>query len=222
MMYSDRFEQLQNQLKSLRSHLLPDSFDPTGYYIDQERVETTALAYRVLSHAEIESYFEDRVLQALDHARIAWEQDMQVSHITLGLLAFSGKEMRLPPDTLSAPKANKQKDWAEHIDIKKRLSQVMSEFSNHIRNKNHGIKEKNLLAMLLPIGVNHTRLDPVFLADMDSYGGLRGAAAHSSSRKSVRQVVDPAEELKRVEALLPGIESVDRLIDLLISATPDT
>lgn len=219
-MSSDRFAQLYIQLKTLRIHLLPDTFEPTGFYFDQEKVATAALAYRVLSHAEIESYFEDRVLQALDHARTAWEDNMHVSRVILGLLAFSGREMRLPPDTLEAPNENKRKEWPEQVDINKRLSLIMADFNHYIRKKNHGIKERNLLAMLLPIGVSHSELDPIFLADMDSFGGLRGAAAHSSSRTSVRQAVDPAEELKRVEALLPGIESVDRIIDSLIEVIP--
>ncbi|PPK75255.1 hypothetical protein B0F87_106102 [Methylobacter tundripaludum] len=219
-MPSDRFTQLQTQLNVLRGHLLPTPFDPTGTYDDQEKVATAALAYRVLSHAEIESYFEDRVMQAVDHARVAWENTMQVSRIILCLLAFSGKEMRSPPDTLEAPNENKKKTWPEQVDIAKRLSPLIANFSYYVRKENHGIKEKNLLSLLLPIGVNHSRLDPTFLADMDSFGALRGATAHSSRSTSVRQAVDPAEEWKRIEALMSGIESVDTLIDSLIQDIP--
>jgi hypothetical protein len=220
-MLLDRLTQLKTQLNDLRAHLLPDSFDPTGIYDDQEKVATAALAYRVLSHAEIESYFEDRVLQVLDHARNAWENNKHVSRVILCLLAFSGKEMRSPPDTLEAPSDNKRKVWPEQVDIAKRLSPVMADFNYYVRKENHGIKEKNLLSLLLPIGVDHSKLDPTFLADMDSFGALRGAAAHSSSRTSVRQAVDPAEELKRVEALMPGIESVNTLIDSLVQDIPN-
>lgn len=208
------------QLNVLRAHLLPDPFEPTGIYDDQEKVATSALAYRVLSHAEIESYFEDRALQVVDDARTAWEKTNHVSRVILCLLAFSGREMRLPPDTLEAPDANKKKTWPEQVDIAERLSQVITAFYKYVRIENHGIKEKNLLSLLLPIGVNNSKLDPTFLADMNSFGALRGATAHLSSRKSVRKAVDPAEELKRVEALMSGIESVDALIDSLVENIP--
>jgi hypothetical protein len=219
-MPSDRFIQLQMQLNVLRAHLLPDLFDETGTYDDQEKVATAALAYRVLCHAEIESYFEERVLEAVNRARIAWETNKYVSRVILCLLAFSGKEMRLPPATLQASNEQKKKAWPELIDIAERITPVIRDFNYMIRLKTHGIKEENLLSLLLPIGVDHSNLDPIFLADMDSFGTMRGAAAHTSSSTVVRKEIDPAEELKRVEGLMPGIESVDALIDSLVEVIP--
>jgi hypothetical protein len=48
-MPSDRYLQLQAQLSILRTHLLPNPFEETGLYTDEEKVATTALAYRVLA-----------------------------------------------------------------------------------------------------------------------------------------------------------------------------
>lgn len=221
-MPSERFAQLETQLKELRAHLLPDPFEDTGDYSNQEQVATLALAYRVLSHAEIESYFEDRALDVVNHARIAWEKYSHVSRVALCLLAFSGKEMAFPPGSLQAPTENKRKAWPALVDIGERLTPIISCFNYHVRHENHGIKERNLLSLLIPIGVDHSKLDATFLAEIDSFGSLRGMAAHSSSRTSVRQAIDPAEELKRVETLLPGILAIDELIDLQVSAIPVT
>jgi hypothetical protein len=160
------------------------------------------------------------VLEAVNRARIAWETNKHVSRVILCLLAFSGKEMRLPPATLQASNEQKKKAWPELIDIAERITPVIRDFNYMIRLKNHGIKEENLLSLLLPIGVDHSNLDPIFLADMDSFGTMRGAAAHTSSSTVVRKEIDPAEELKRVEGLMPGIESVDALIDSLVEVIP--
>ncbi len=219
-MSSARFLALTSQLSALRNHLLPDPFEVTGVYADQERVATSALAYRVLAHAEIESYMEDRALEAVNAARVAWEKHGHVSRVALCLVAFCGKEMALPPDSLEAPNENKRKVWPALVNIGERLSPVLSAFYHRVRNENHGVKEKNLLALLLPIGVDHSKLDPAFLTEIDSFGSLRGVAAHSSSSTAVQQAIDPAEELKRVAALLPGIEAIDALIEELVSAIP--
>lgn len=219
-MPSERLAQLKTQLNVLRVHLLPDPFEETGLYENAERVATSALGYRVLAHAEIESYFEDRALEVVNQARIAWDQSMHVSRVALCLMAFSGKEMALPPPSLQAPNDNKRKAWPALLDISEKLVPVISSFYNFVRNENHGIKEKNLLSLLLPIGLDPSKLDPIFLAEIESFGSVRGLAAHSSSRMSVRQAVDPEQELKRVEALIPGIEAIDGLLDQLIVDIP--
>lgn len=215
-MPSPRLQVLQEQLASLRTHLLPGEFDPTGTYDDAARISTTALAYRVLAHAEIEAFFEDRALEVVTAARAAWDRDERVSRTCLCLMSFSGRQMSLPPDTLEAPTENKRKAWPELLDIRERLIPVLSAFHNFVRSENHGIKEKNLLALLLPIGMSYKKMDPAFLADMDSFGALRGIAAHSSARSSVQQAINPADELKRVDGLLPGIVALDAEIDSLL------
>ena len=57
-----------------------------------------------------------------------------------------------------------------HIDIGQRLLSIIATFHHHVRNENHGIKERNLLSLLLPIGIAHGKIDPAFLADMESFG----------------------------------------------------
>lgn len=204
------------QLDLLRHHLLPEPFDPTGLYSEQDKISTMGLAYRVLAHAEIESYFEDRALEVVREARSAWDRG-QVSRVALCLMAFSGREMGAPPTTLQPPSSNKQKTWPALIDVGEKFVPLTTSFYHFVRNENHGIKERNLLSLLLPIGVEHNRLDPIFLADMESFGALRGIAAHSSCATSATRGVDPEEELKRVCGLLPGIQVIDIELDALLA-----
>jgi hypothetical protein len=213
---SARLGQLTEQLDLLRRHLLPEKFDPTGLYDRQDEVSTMALAYRVLAHAEIESYFEDQAWEVVREARSAWERG-HVSRVALCLMAFSGKTMDLPPATLQPPTENKRKAWPALVDVGEKLVPLTTNFHNFVRNGNHGVKEKNLLSLLLPIGVDCNRIDPTFLAAMESFGALRGIAAHSSVKSSTTKGIDPEEELKRVRALLPGIQVIDAELERLRS-----
>ena len=54
---SKRFRILEQELKKLRKYFLPHQFDSLGNY--RERQIALATAYRVLAHAEFESYLED-------------------------------------------------------------------------------------------------------------------------------------------------------------------
>jgi hypothetical protein len=213
---SERYDQLENRLLELRNHLLPTPFDATGTY-DDDKVATSVLAYRVLTHAEIEAYFEDRVLDAALGAKKAWAERKHVSRVALCLLAFSGKDMPAPPDTLEAPSENKRKVWPGLIEIGQRFEPIVTSYFKMVREDNHGIRERNLLSLLLPVGLEHARLDPTFLANMDSFGKLRGAAAHTSSRRGVQSAADPADEHARVNGLLEGIKVLDGHLDELIA-----
>ncbi|MBR8072653.1 hypothetical protein KDW23_21930 [Burkholderia cenocepacia] len=216
-MPSERYRQLEERLEELRNHLLPTPFDPTGSYEDEDKVATSVLAYRVLAHAEIEAYFEDRALETAQEARKAWLARQHLSRVALCLMAFSGKEMTSPPDTLQAPSENKRKSWPSLVDIGERLMPIVASYYKLVKEDNHGIRERNLLSLLLPIGIEHTALDPTFLANMDSFGQLRGAAAHTSSRRAVRSAADPADEFGRVASLAEGIKAIDECFDALLA-----
>lgn len=219
-MASSRFVQLGNQLAALRSHLLPEVFDPTGSYEHAGKISTLALAYRVLAHAELESFFEDRAIDVSRKAKQAWDSG-HVCRSAICLFAFSGKTMEYPPDTLEPPGENKRKAWPALIDVSEKFSPVAAAYHHLVRSENHGIKEKNLLSLLLPIGLEPRQIDPSLLADLDSFGALRGIAAHTSSSTTATQAVDPEIELKRVQALLPGIEAIDAEIEAVLASIPD-
>src|SRR5262245_18660196 len=107
-MASKRFDALVAGVEVLREHLLPKPFDPTGSYT--EDTLTRALAFRVLAHAEIEAYFEERVLEASREALKHFRSGGGVRRSLVALLAFSGLTIEAPPDTLAAPQANQAKN----------------------------------------------------------------------------------------------------------------
>jgi len=207
-------------VKDLRRLLLPARFDPTGSYRDPTRVSTRALAFRVLAHAELEAYFEDRVLEVSLAALRAWENARKVSEVTLHLIGFAGRTLELPPDSLSSADVRKAKEWASKTTIEDRLSRCVSDFQRRVRIENHGVKEANLLQMLIPIGFDISKCDAVFLGSMNAFGEARGLVAHTSGRAHVRKGVDPKDEYDKLRAIISSIVPIDdELTRLLNMAT---
>lgn len=216
-MPSQHLEQLRDQIDALRRCLLPTEFDATGTYEDQDAVRIRTLSFVVLSHAEIEAYFENRIVEIAKAAWQSWKNTGHLSRVACALLAFCGREMSAPPESLSPPKPAKEKEWLKQLEIGERLNLMVQAFIHAVTKHNHGIREKNLLSMLLPIGVYHDNLDATFVADIDSFARRRGEAAHSSSsRNQVQQEVDPKTEQDRVLDLVRSLERLDEDLDHLL------
>jgi hypothetical protein len=216
-MTSERYQLLRDRIGCLREHLLPADFSDIGEYVEAERVAIMAISFRVLAHAEIETYFEDRVVEIAKAALKAWKQTRYICPPLFCMVAFSGRDMRKPPGSLLAPSDNKVKVWPVLLDPSERVRECVAQFVRAVQHDNHGIREQNLLSMLLPIGFNSSDLDPVVVTDLDSLGRRRGEAAHSSSTLAqVQQGVNPEEEDIHIRRLLVGIDPIDGILDELL------
>lgn len=209
---SARFRILTKELNRLKKQFIP-KIKPGGSYSNRQLALT--LAYRVLVHAEIEAYFEDRVWEVVLNAKNNWDSQGKTCRILICLLAFSGQMMEVPPDTLSPTKGSK-KMLEVKIKINKKIDSAIESFKRVI-DHNHGIKEANILALLLPIGINSDDLDPAWLSTMNTFGEERGVVAHTSATSTTIQAPDPANELDRVEQIIvPELCKVDELINKLM------
>lgn len=216
-MPSDRFRELRRQIVQLRRLFLPQRFDPTGTYRSPERVAARAVAFRVLAHAELETYFEDRVISIAKQALATWESNRSVSSVTIHLMGYSEMSMSLPPATLKASSKNVEKGWLdEKVTLNKRVSDCISNYVFRVMKENHGVKEKNVLAMLLPIGFDVAKIDELLLTNLNQFGEARGQAAHSS-RRTVTLHSDPKDEYEKVQRLLMDLERVDVELDRIAS-----
>jgi hypothetical protein len=200
---------------------LPFKFDPTGSYRHPLRVTTHALSFRVLAHAEVETYLEDRALEVATTALHAWETQRFVSLVTFHLIGFSGKSVDLPPDTLFTTDLNKMKDWPTRTTIDDRFARCVADFYKRVRLENHGVKEKNIMEMFVPIGFDMTKCDALFLQTMSIFGEARGNVAHTSGKSHVQKAVDPRDEYTALLNILIGLEPIDVELDrLLLAAKP--
>lgn len=198
---------LETQLSNLREYLLPKEgeFDPTGNYSDV--AVTKAIAYRVLAHAEIESYLEERAKEVALKAAKSWKANQNSGRVLLSLLAFSGIPMESPPPSILPIQDSPKKNWPEKIYLDEKINKAVKVFYHNI-SKNHGIKEENLCQILLPIGFSPDKFYPTWLNDMSSFGEMRGQAAHGTSL-NIRIAINPKDELNTVNNLLLGLKIID-------------
>lgn len=198
-MPSLRFQELESRLAQLEKYFIPSSFDPTGNYEDVTYEHTRA--FRVLAHAEFESFIEDRVVQVLNDAFTRWDSTGVISTSLLAVVAHKETNHAIPESLSDALQRKK------HPDLKARVEGAKNDFNRYVRTKNHGIKAKNLLRLLMPIGFTDQDIDSVWLSATETWATARGEVAHKSAKMQVRP--DPQKELKVVREILEGFRDVD-------------
>lgn len=211
---SARFMAMQSELSNLRNQFLPAQFDPTGAY--SVLVIAQARAYRVLAHAEVEHYLEDRAREVATNALTKWRNTGAVNRCLMALIAFSGKEMQSPPDTLAPSEPSATQRHEERLKITKRVDAASRTFFQCVKD-NHGVKERNILQLFIPVGFDDADFDPVWLVTMNSFGEKRGEAAHLSAHHTVSHPPDPKSEFDLVMDVLGGIEIVDEKLSALMT-----
>jgi len=215
MAYSDQYRALTGEISRLRNDLLPRYFRQNANY-DREYI-TRTIAYHILVHAEIESYLEERAWETALKAVQKWKNTNKANRIVLALVAFSGRMMDKPPDSILPEQPSQADSWDEKISLSKKVRLSVRDFYYTVNN-NHGIKETNLIHLLLPIGVNVDELDTVLVADLNSYGVSRGEFAHKTSQAySTTMQVDPREELEKARKIIKNIASIDTIFNNLLA-----
>lgn len=213
---SRRYRELGRAVSKLRKALLPRRFSPTGTYRSEESVHLGAVSFRILVHAEIEAFIEDRALELFDEGWKAWSVSRVPTRVILGLLGYSGTSTMLPPGKLGGDAAN-QKAYDDLATPVQSANNVWR--ASH--RENHGVKEANVLRLLLPLGIESTELDTTLLADLTSYGADRGTVAHRSS-VGVGRYADPREEVQRAEQLVASLRALDRVLDVALKEVRTT
>ncbi|MFN7852752.1 MAG: HEPN domain-containing protein [Dolichospermum sp.] len=209
---SDKYITLRTQLDRLKDEFLPE-ISPTGSYSESQLSRTAA--YRVLAHAEIESYLEERAWEGVQNAKTIWDKSSKNTRTLICLLGFSGLTMDKPPDTLTPQKGSKTVK-EEKVKISKKIDLAVESFQRVI-SQNHGVKEDHILSLLLPIGIDSDDLDPAWLATMNTFGEKRGLVAHKSATSYMTiQTPDPANELNTVTQIKNELLRIDELMNNLI------
>lgn len=201
-----RFRELRRRLAALRANMLPATFSPTGSY--SERQLDRARGYRLLAHAEIESFLEDVTMQVAKAAVLNWISKKKTSDSLICLLAHYHVGFDMEGEDLepSFPDTSRQKVKEE---IKEAIQNAFKQY-NTIHDNNHGIREKNFKRLVLPIGIRIDQIDPTWLTNMDDFGKVRGEIAHKTVK--IQQQIDPKSEFDRISDLVSGLKDLDKLI----------
>lgn len=81
--------------------------------------------------------------------------------------------------------------------------------------KNNGIKEKDIKALMSPIGLDIETLIPELIPLLDSFGTKRGEVAHSTSLK---KEINPKDEVADVKNINGYLERLDQKMFLIIES----
>jgi hypothetical protein len=158
-------------------------------------------AYRLLVHAEIESYLETIVGNKVQKSLTDWNKKSKVNIVLLSLLAYNSQEFPSVPNTIQ--------NVTTHNDLNFRIHKVISDFSNLIT-MNHGIKEKNISNLLVRIGVDVTHIDQTLISNMNSYGVERGDLAHSTYK--IHKLINPFDEKDIVGKIISDLQLLEESI----------
>lgn len=189
--YSAKYKQLSKRISLIETNYLP-AIKPRGNYTDKEQDDMRS--YSFLVHAEIEFYFEEIARGTIIRALNRWKKDHNnKSHILLSLVCFC-------KETLTTP------------DITTRIHQACHYYEKVLK-KNNGIKEANILNILLPIGIEKVDIDITWLNTLSAFGETRGNIAHSTAR--VQNSLDPLSLKTTVNLILSEIQGIDKKIQKL-------
>ncbi|MCZ8184221.1 MAG: hypothetical protein O9322_14705 [Beijerinckiaceae bacterium] len=215
-MPSKRYQQMKSELRRLQGALAFRIRAGSAFTLTPQ-LSIRALAYRVLAHAEIEQFLEDRVIEIVMSTDKAFKNRRFVSETTICLLNYSQITLSKVPESLSPPPGKSQNDWNAVIFPDSNFFKAVSTYVNRVRNQNHGVKEENVLSMLLPIGFSATDIDSLLLIELNDFGRKRGAAAHAGLGQHVRAGVNPLDEIAQVQRILTGLLDVDRKLSKILS-----
>ncbi|MFI2033247.1 hypothetical protein ACH470_00860 [Streptomyces bottropensis] len=93
-----------------------------------------------------------------------------------------------------------------------KIQTAKKHYSTYVREKNHGIKEKNLLHLLLPLGVEKVEIDSTWLHATEGWATERGTVAHTSASGKMQVQVDPRSEFNTVKQVLAGFQKMDAIL----------
>jgi hypothetical protein len=195
MAYSPRFKHLDTRVKELRKRFLPAQFSTTGAY-GAEALDK-ARAFRMLVHAELESYFEERAIDIVDAAFHVWrvkgKPSIPIIHLFTGVSDVPGLPSKLGTNRTA-------------LSI---TGSVVASYKKNL-NENHGIRIANLLQILLPIGVLEAEIDAAWIATTDGFGRKRGATAHKAA---ITYAIDPKDDFQTVNQIMSGVRDLDVLMN---------
>jgi hypothetical protein len=202
-MASARYRQLVRQDKIARRHLFPVKRD-WSLVSPSKQEAMKALAYRMFSHAELESYFEDLAIDLISVCDTAYTDTRKVSVTSVGILSYSGRGGRSPPD--------KTASWKDSYFLEQEWKTCVSSHFQAIKAANNGIKERNILRMFVPLGIEPKEIDPLLLSELNSFGQLRGSVAHTSLRHSLSPGINPKLEFDRFDGIMTLLLDFDSLV----------
>lgn len=184
---------LLGRLRGLSAELLP-AVSPTARYSNSDVLKM--YAFRLLAHAEIESFIEDCASKL--QATFSSKNESQTIRASLRnqLILHSEFAEKFPPRTLTV---NYSSD-----DARKKLRASMRSLDSMISG-NNGASEKDVLKLFIPLGFDLSFFDRDWLQAMNALAKARGDVAHNALANAVSVQPTPEGERALVAAAVAGL-----------------
>lgn len=166
-------------------------------------------AFRLLAHAEIQSYMEDIVSRVLAVSSEALTLHNRVTHGAHHLMVFH--EILKLSSKQSASGATYP--YFDRLSIMGISLQEYEKAANAHRNRikrNNGVKAADIRTLFGPLGYRDNWFRPGFLDQMNAFGEARGNVAHQSGAIGASLWPTASSELSVVRSLYPGLADLDR------------
>jgi hypothetical protein len=155
-----------------------------------------------LTHAALESYFEELGKGAAMKARELFKKNGVITHSLVSLIAAK---------TLSEISGKSKRKVSE--SLVSNLAMFSEESCNEyvrVLNQNNGIKTQNLKDILIPVGVDPEKIDLVTTNSLNAYGVSRGEIAHLFV--AIRSEHTVSSVNSALSGVVKGIESFDQAV----------
>lgn len=166
--------------------------NPIGNYTKTE--EILLQAYYILVHAEIEELIEQCIVIKLNKIMSDYKNH-RTNHIILLSLVFA---FLSEDDTIKAIRKKGSIDnYLDYMNGKYRRESIQ---------KNHGIKEDNLIKLFAPLGIDVQKFFSIHgIAEMEAMGSKRGEYAHHGLHLKVME--DPQIARARTLFIISELDS---------------
>lgn len=199
MSLSARYNSLKVRLELLESHYVRDLYAKSQLGELEDKDYDLCRGYRVLCHAEIESYLEDRADEILNFSYNQWRNEKKITRSLLSLFSYF-------------------KFLDDHkTSLETKVGKMCNDFRTEVIRNNHGLKEANLKNLFKPLGIDFSsgELDQTWINTMNSYGESRGIIAHTSYQ--TQTPIDLTTEKDILDQIREGLEHLDELVNNLLT-----
>ncbi|GAA0468788.1 hypothetical protein GCM10009096_07120 [Parasphingorhabdus litoris] len=192
---TSHYKKLKADLRKARKIVV--RVDPIECKNDLQRLKLSS--YVLLCHAAIEQFLEELALEAAMDARRNFKDKGRISRTLVALVAAK---------VLDETKAEKSKSkiGSDLVrDIDEYSKQAINLFRNTIK-ENHGISERNLDNLFIPIGFKPNEIDLSLVNSLTALGERRGGLAHKFVIKNEDTLSAFETDLKSIVRDLEGID----------------
>jgi len=202
-MNSEEFKLLSKRMNVLKRRFITAKVkkNPTTFY-SQDFMKS----FRILFHSEIEYYFESIAIKKVEKSLSLWLHDQTINATLLGIMAFSRNFLPNVPRKLS--------EISNRNDLNFRIHSTVKWYKDLIEKSNNGIKENNIIPIIVPLGIDYTKINQELLSALTTYGSKRGELAHVSYAKVIN-IMDPSDEIQATELIVTEIKILDELLNCL-------